>query len=98
MKKIIQSLLLLCVLRAAKAQTFSPPVFADVDNNYRTYVNRVFGALETNRVTIASQKEVSTSITSCSELLLTNLLINSCSKIISIKLIAANVQYNYSTT
>ncbi len=51
MKKIFQLLLLVCVISTAKAQTFRPPSFADVDNNYRTYVNQVFGALESNRVT-----------------------------------------------
>lgn len=51
MKKIFQLILLLCAISIAKAQTFTPPSFADVDNNYRTYVNQVFGALESNRVT-----------------------------------------------
>ena len=51
MKKIFQLLLLLCAFSSTEAQTFTPPAFADVDNNYRTYVNQVFGALESNRVT-----------------------------------------------
>lgn len=51
MKKIFQLLLLLCAITTTNAQTFTPPAFADVDNNYRTYVNQVFGALESNRVT-----------------------------------------------
>ncbi len=51
MKKIFQFLTLLCLLTTSKAQTFIPPAFADVDNNYRSYVNNVFGALEANRVT-----------------------------------------------
>jgi hypothetical protein len=51
MKKIFQLLLFLCVISTTKAQTFAPPSFADVDNNYRTYVNQVFGALESNRIT-----------------------------------------------
>jgi Secretion system C-terminal sorting domain len=50
MKKIFQLLLLLCVVNLIKAQTVTPPAYADVDNNYRTYVNNVFGALEANRV------------------------------------------------
>jgi Secretion system C-terminal sorting domain len=51
MKKIYQLLLLVSVISTAKSQTFTPPAFADVDNNYRTYVNQVFGALESNRIT-----------------------------------------------
>ena len=31
-------------------QTFVPPAYADVDTNYRHYVNQVFGVLEYNRV------------------------------------------------
>ncbi len=50
MKKIFQITMLLCAFSTAKAQTFTTPAFADVDNNYRTYVNQVFGALEANRV------------------------------------------------
>ena len=50
-EKKIQLVLLLCAISTTKAQTFTPPAFADVDNNYRTYVNNVFGALESNRVT-----------------------------------------------
>jgi hypothetical protein len=42
MKTILQFLILLCVISTTKAQTFTPPAFADVDNNYRTYVNQVF--------------------------------------------------------
>ena len=51
MKKIFQLFLFSCAISIIKAQTFTPPSFADVDNNYRTYVNQVFGALESNRVT-----------------------------------------------
>ncbi len=51
MKRRLQLLLLLCVISRTEAQTFTPPAFADVDNNHRTYVNNVFGALEANRVT-----------------------------------------------
>ena len=50
MKKIIQLILLSLAIITTKAQTFTPPSFADIDNNYRTYVNQVFGALEANRV------------------------------------------------
>ncbi len=50
MKKILQLLLVLCATTITKGQTFTPPAFADIDNNYRTYVNQVFGALEANRV------------------------------------------------
>lgn len=49
MKKIYLFILLLCST-LVHAQTFTPPSFADVDNNYRNYVNNVFGALEPNRV------------------------------------------------
>ena len=51
MKKIFQLLMLLCAISTVNAQTYTPPTFADVDNNYRTYVNQVFGALESNRIT-----------------------------------------------
>jgi len=51
MKKILQLMVLLLTTYTAIAQSFTPPAFADVDNNYRSYVNQVFGALESNRVT-----------------------------------------------
>ena len=50
MKKIFQLLTLLIIAYTSTAQTYIPPAFAEVDNNYRTYVNNVFGALEANRV------------------------------------------------
>ena len=50
MKKIFQLLLLVLIIGTIKAQTYTPPTFADIDNNYRTYVNNVFGALEANRI------------------------------------------------
>ncbi|MBA3675302.1 MAG: hypothetical protein H0W75_10190 [Chitinophagaceae bacterium] len=50
MKKIFHLLLLLLTIYTAKSQTYTPPAFADIDNNYRTYVNNLFGQLETNRV------------------------------------------------
>ena len=51
MKQIFQLMLLLSAISSSKAHTSTPPSFADVDNNYRTHVNQVFGALESNRVT-----------------------------------------------
>ena len=51
MKKIFQLVLLFCVISTTEAQTFTPPTFADIDNNYRTYVNQLFGVLESNRIT-----------------------------------------------
>ena len=50
MKKVFQFIFLLCAITYAKAQSFAPPSFAEIDNNYRNYVNNVFGALESNRV------------------------------------------------
>ena len=50
MKKIFHLILLLCTIGTIKAQTFTPPAFAETDNNYRTYANQVFGALESNRI------------------------------------------------
>lgn len=51
MKQLFQLILLLTLCaNIAYAQTYTPPSFADVDNNYRNYVNGVFGALEANRV------------------------------------------------
>lgn len=49
MKKILFFFLLLCS-NIIHAQNFTVPAFADIDNNYRNYVNNVFGALEANRV------------------------------------------------
>ena len=51
MKKIFQLILVVFAFNTTKAQTLIPPSFADVDNNYRTYVNNVFRALESTRVT-----------------------------------------------
>lgn len=50
MKRILPVLGLLFIIHSPKAQTVSPPVFADVDTNFSTYVSHVFGALENNRV------------------------------------------------
>ena len=35
---------------ALVCQTVTPPAYADIDVNHRTYVNQVFGLLEQNRV------------------------------------------------
>jgi hypothetical protein len=51
MKKIFFACLIINFLYTASAQTYTPPAFAVTDNNYRTYVNQIFGALESNRVT-----------------------------------------------
>jgi hypothetical protein len=53
MKKILNILLLLIILANVKAQTFTSPANAEIDHNYRTYVNQVFGALEANRISTA---------------------------------------------
>ena len=50
MKKILLFTLVLLCSTGLFAQTYTPPAFAEVDNNYRNYVNQVFGALEPNRV------------------------------------------------
>ena len=50
MKKILQLILLSLAINIIKAQTFTPPAFAVADSNFRTYINSVFGALESNRV------------------------------------------------
>ena len=51
MKKILTLVLSFFAIAKIYAQSFTPPSYADVDSNYRTYVNNVFGALEANRVT-----------------------------------------------
>jgi hypothetical protein len=58
MKQLFTGLWLCCALMAAKAQTFTPPAYAEVptakryawNHDYRNYVNQVFSALEANRV------------------------------------------------
>ena len=50
MKKLLQIFLTLLISTQVFAQTFTPPAYADIDTNYRTYVNQVFGLLETARV------------------------------------------------
>jgi hypothetical protein len=49
MKQFLILLLIICS-GATFAQSYTPPSYADVDNNHRNYVNQVFGALEANRV------------------------------------------------
>ena len=51
MKIILQLVVFLFATSVTKGQTFAPPSYADIDSNYRSYVNNVFGLLETNRVT-----------------------------------------------
>ena len=50
MKRIYLFLLLLLCNQFLLAQSYIPPPFADIDNNYRNHANNVFGALEANRV------------------------------------------------
>ena len=50
MKKILQTLLVVLCSLQVFAQTITPPAYADIDSNHRTYVNQVFGLLEPNRV------------------------------------------------
>jgi hypothetical protein len=49
-KQLLAALLLLCAF-FAQSQTFVPPVYAEINDNYRNHVNNVFGILEYNRVT-----------------------------------------------
>jgi len=51
MKKQLLAVLVLFTTLYAKSQTFTPPPYAEIDTNYQTHVNNVFGLLETNRVT-----------------------------------------------
>jgi hypothetical protein len=50
MRKIAQAIVALFISTFAFSQTYTPPSFAEIDTNYRHYVNTIFGALETNRV------------------------------------------------
>ena len=50
MKKILQTLLVVLCLLQTFSQTVTPPAYADIDSNHRTYVNQVFGLLEPNRL------------------------------------------------
>lgn len=48
-KQLLAALLLLCAF-FAQSQTFVPPAYAEINDNYRNHVNNVFGLLEYNRV------------------------------------------------
>ena len=50
MKKITILLIAFVAVLNISAQTVAPPAYADVNNDYRTYMNNVFGTLEANRV------------------------------------------------
>jgi hypothetical protein len=50
MKRTIKTITILLLTVQLFSQTYTPPSFAEVDTNYRSYANNVFGALETNRV------------------------------------------------
>lgn len=50
MKRIFQIILALLFATQGFSQSFTPPSYADIDTNYRHYVNNVFGVLETSRV------------------------------------------------
>lgn len=51
MKKQLFAALLLHWVFFAQSQTFVPPTYAEINDNYRNHVNNVFGVLEYNRVT-----------------------------------------------
>ena len=48
-KSLLTAFSLYCYV-LLNAQTFVTPAHADIDSNFRTNVNQVFGALESNRV------------------------------------------------
>ena len=50
MKIILQLVVFLFATSVIKGQTFGTPSHADIDSNYRSYVNNIFGLLEPNRV------------------------------------------------
>ena len=50
MKKIYLLCTNICISFFVLAQSYTPPSFAEVDTNYRRYVNQIFGTLEPNRV------------------------------------------------
>jgi hypothetical protein len=50
MKKLLTIASLLILSIQGLSQTYTPPAYAEVDNNHRNYVNQLFGALEANRV------------------------------------------------
>ena len=49
MKKILILLMSFATVSNLSAQTVAPPAYADVNNDYRNYINNVFGTLEANR-------------------------------------------------
>ena len=50
MKKIPILLIAFVAVLNISAQTVTPPAYADVNNDYRNYMNNVFGTLEANHV------------------------------------------------
>src|SRR5688500_4161067 len=50
MRKLQQAIIGLLLTINCIAQTFTPPSYAEIDDNYRNHVNNVFGLLESNRV------------------------------------------------
>ena len=50
MKKLLLTALMLLTIHYVKSQTFTPPPYAEINTNYQTHVNSVFGLLENNRV------------------------------------------------
>ena len=50
MKKLLYIIALFLIPFSGFSQIFSPPPYATIDTNYRSYVNQVFGQLEANRV------------------------------------------------
>ena len=50
MKKFIQVFIALLFTFSSISQSLVPPTYAEIDTNYRSYVNQVFGQLEPNRI------------------------------------------------
>lgn len=50
MKKFILGIIALAITLNTFSQSYTPPAYADIDNNYRNYVNNLFGSLEPNHV------------------------------------------------
>ena len=48
MKKQLLAAALLFAVSFVNAQTFTVPTYAEINENYRNYVNNVFGILEYN--------------------------------------------------
>ena len=51
MKKLLLTASLLFSILLSFSQSFTPPPYADINTNYQTHINNVFGLLESNRVT-----------------------------------------------